>query len=671
MISRFTKEKIIESSRIEDVVSDFVKLKKRGSNLIGLCPFHNEKTPSFNVSPARNIFKCFGCGKGGDSITFLMEHEKITYPEALRMLANKYQIEIEEEVLSEEEQKKKQQEQSETESLLVVSSYAQKYFSDTLIQHPEGKAIGMTYFKERGFSEETIRKFQLGYSPEEKNAFSKSAVDAGYKVKFLVATGLSFLPENYSAEDESSQDKLIDRFRGRVMFPIHNLTGRVIGFGGRTLSSEKKTAKYVNSPDSEIYHKSKVLYGIYFAKNEIVSKDNCLLVEGYTDVISLHQSGIQNVVASSGTSLTTEQIRLVARYTKNITILYDGDAAGIKASLRGIDMILEEGLNVRIVLFPDGEDPDSFARKKSQWEVQEFIAKNSTDFILYKAELLLNDAGNDPVKKAALIRNIMESIARISDPIVRSEYTKLLSVKMSITEQVLISELNKTRSNLFKKTTPTEDLEELLPETLPAPQTMDDFSSYHQERDIVRLILQYGNLEIAEEHLDTENSNSTPVFIKVADYILHELEIDSIEPDDANFKDFLFEIKNNKDSFSTSDLETENKQNPFEKYFVSHANPELSAMAIDLLTAQYELSENWKTTHHIHVPVERDVLKNAVVSAVLALKLKKVQGMIDLVSDQIKNSLDETEQENLMRKKMDYDKLKSQIGKLKGTVVIR
>jgi DNA primase len=386
LIPKDTIQTIIETARIEEVVGEFVHLRKRGVNYVGLCPFHNEKTPSFTVSPAKGIYKCFGCGKAGNSVNFIMEHEHYTYPEALKFLAKKYNIEVEEE----EQTPEQIQQLNERESLYAVTEFARKFFTEQLLNTDEGKSIGLSYFKERDFTDKTIDEFQLGYSPDRWDAFTKAAKENGYEKQFLVKTGLTI----------DKDGKHFDRFRARVIFPIHNLTGRVIGFGGRILKKDDKKAKYVNSPESEIYNKSKVLYGIYFAKNEIIKKDNCFLVEGYTDVISLFQAGIKNVVASSGTSLTTGQIRLIKRYTPNITILYDGDAAGLKASFRGIDMILEQGMNVKVVLFPEGEDPDSYARTHRSVEVEDYITSQAKDFIRFKTSVLLEETQNDPVKKA-------------------------------------------------------------------------------------------------------------------------------------------------------------------------------------------------------------------------------------------------------------------------------
>src|SRR4051812_4038323 len=438
MITKPTIDRITEAIDIVEVIGEFVQLKKRGANYVGLSPFANERTPSFTVSPAKGIFKDFSSGKGGSAVTFLMELEKFSYPEALKWLAKKYSIEVEETVESFENK----EEENHRESLMIVTGYAAKFFHESLLETDEGKSIGLSYFKERGFNNDTIKKFELGYSPDQWEAFTGQALKEGYQEEFLAETGLSVKRDNGS---------LYDRYRGRVMFPIHSFTGRVIAFGGRTLKNDKNVPKYVNSPESEIYHKSNVLYGLYFAKKAIRDEDNCYLVEGYADVLSVHQAGIENVVASSGTSLTTEQIRLISRFTQNITILYDGDAAGIKASLRGLDMILEEGLNVKVVLFPDGHDPDSYVRLVGTNGFKKHIEDNKKDFILYKTTLLLKEVGNDPIKKSEVIRDIVESIAKIPDSIKASVFIKECSHILQIDERALLSELNKMRQAKAKK----------------------------------------------------------------------------------------------------------------------------------------------------------------------------------------------------------------------------
>src|SRR6201996_7691752 len=490
MILKPTVDRIMEAIDIVEVVGEFVQLKKRGANYIGLSPFANEKTPSFTVSPAKGIFKDFSSGKGGSAITFLMELEKFTYPEALKWLAKKYGIEVEETV----ETAENKEEENRRESLMIVSAFAAKFFHESLLNTDDGKSIGLSYFKERGFTNETIKKFELGYSPDQWEAFTIKALKEGYQQQFLEETGLSVKRDNGS---------LYDRYRGRVMFPIHSFTGRGIAFGGRPLKNDKNVPKYVNSPESEIYHKSNVLYGLYFAKKAIREEDNCYLVEGYADVISVHQAGIENTVASSGTSLTVEQIRLIGRLTKNITILYDGDAAGIKASLRGLDMILEEGLNVKVVLFPDGHDPDSYVRLVGTSAFKKYIADTRKDFILYKTDILLKDAGNDPIKRAEVIREIVESIAKIPDSIKASVFIKECSDQLKIDERALITELNKIRQAKAKKDSQQQQNQryQQAPDELPPPDELyaqeiaevrpKDEST--QEKEIIRLLLLYGN----------------------------------------------------------------------------------------------------------------------------------------------------------------------------------
>jgi len=432
MIDKGTTERIIETAEITDVIQDFVNLKKRGTNYLGLCPFHNEKTPSFNVSPSKGIFKCFGCGKGGNAINFIMEHEGLSYPEALRFLANKYNIEIEEKELSAEEIEQK----NIKDSLQIVTNFAAKHFHDNLKNHQEGRSVGLSYLKERSIREDMIDKFDLGYSLDQWESFTQAALKKGFKQDYLEKTGLTIVKE----------DKRYDRFRGRIMFPIHSLSGNVIGFGGRTMKKDEKTAKYINSPESEIYHKSNILYGIYHAKKAITKNEKCYMVEGYTDVIALHQKGIENVVASSGTSLTENQIRLVKRFTPNITIIFDGDPAGIKASLRGIDLILEQGMNVKVLLLPEGEDPDSFSQKHSASDLVQYIEENEEDFIQFKTRLLSEEAQNDPVKRANLINDVVRSISMIPDGIMRTVYIKNCSSILDIDEKVLYEETNKIRN---------------------------------------------------------------------------------------------------------------------------------------------------------------------------------------------------------------------------------
>lgn len=432
MIDQQTVDRILDAANIVEVVSDFVTLRRRGANYVGLCPFHDEKTPSFSVSPARGICKCFSCGKGGNSVHFIMEHEQVNFYEALKYLARKYNIEIQERQLTEEEQQRK----TDRESMLIVNEFAQKFFATSLTENAEGRSIGMSYFRERGFGEDIIKKFGLGYSPDKRDALAQEAIRKGYKKEYLLKTGLCL---------ESQQGSLYDRYKGRVIFPIHSISGKVIAFGGRILKKDEKAAKYVNSPESEVYHKSDVLYGIYHAKQAIVKNDSCYLVEGYTDVLSMHQAGIENVVASSGTSLTPGQIRLIHRFTNNITVLYDGDAAGIKASMRGIDLILQEGMNIKVVLLPDGDDPDSFSKKQSAADFTAYIRAHETDFIRFKANLLMEGAGNDPIKRATLIGEIVRSIAIIPDNILRTVYIQDCARLLSVDEKMLLREVNAIR----------------------------------------------------------------------------------------------------------------------------------------------------------------------------------------------------------------------------------
>ena len=665
MIKKETIDRIFDAVRIEDVVGDFVQLKKRGVNLLGLCPFHNEKTPSFNVNPVRNIYKCFGCGKGGNAVNFMMELEHYSYPEALKYLATKYQIEVEESIPDPKELELR----DERESLYILNLFAQKTFSDHLYNHEEGKSIGLSYFQERGFSDEIIRKFELGYSLQDWSAFSDLAIKSGYKSEYIVKVGLGY-PRQKEKENESAaiSDKLIDRFRGRVMFPIHNLSGRIIAFGGRILKKDDKAAKYVNSPESDIYFKSKSLYGIYFAKKSIVQKDNCFLVEGYTDVISLHQGGIENVVASSGTSLTVEQIRLIGRYTKNITVLYDGDAAGIKASIRGIDLILEEGLNVKVALFPDGDDPDSYSRKHGGSETVKFIQENSKDFIVFKTGLLLQDAANDPIRKAALVREIVETIAKIPDPITRSVYLKQSSTMMGIDEQMLISEMNKSRKQLLKKDLPLNDIEELLPEILFASsQKAETYSTELLERNIVRILLNFGNHDLYYDHeIEDEHAQGgkriAQISIKVSRYIVDEISNDHIEFEHKTYSSFLKEY--------TALVNNHEKVDP--QIFLKSENPELSSMAVELLSSPYLLSDNWLQMHKIIVPDEEKVLLDAVEKSVIHFKSRKVMMMLEENQHLIKEAhLKGEDFMPLLEKHVMLENIKIELSKTLGIDIIK
>lgn len=533
MISKETIDKVFETARVEEVIGDFVVLKKSGSNFKGLSPFSDERTPSFMVSPVKQIWKDFSSGKGGNSVAFLMEHEHFTYPEAIKYLAKKYNIEVEETEQSNEQKEKA----NARESLYLVSEYARDYYHNTLLNSEQGKAIGGTYFKERGFTAETIKKFQLGYNIDEWDAFTSEALRKGYKLEFLEKTGLTIVKE----------EKQFDRFKGRVMFPIHSMSGRVLGFGGRILTNTKKAAKYLNSPESEIYYKSKVLYGIYYAKKSIAKEDNCYLVEGYTDVIQMHQSGIENVVSSSGTALTPEQIRLVNRLTKNITVLFDGDAAGQRAAIRGIDLILEQGMNVKVCSFPEGEDPDSFSRKHSKEEIIAYFNENAKDFIQYKANLLVEEAAGDPIKKASTVRDMVESISKIPDTIKREIYVQECSRIMEVSETVLYDTLaqilNKNRKEAVKKEkeNPASKPFSVVQDQTPSPIEKVDVL-YELERKLIEALLLYGQEEEDFEDLvltetDDGRLELEPVVSKAK--VFEKIYLD-LQDDEVAFTNDLF-----------------------------------------------------------------------------------------------------------------------------------
>jgi len=619
MIDQQTINQIFETADILEVISDFVTLKKSGANYKGLSPFSNEKTPSFMVSPAKGIFKDFSSGKGGNVVGFLMEHEKLSYPEALRYLANKYSIPIEEKELSAEEIQQK----NERESLLAVTSFASKYFHDQL-ESEEGKAIGLSYFRKRGFRDDLLKKFQLGYSHEERTAFTTEAGKNGYKKSYLVKTGLSIERENY----------MFDRFAGRVIFPIHSLSGNVIGFGGRTLKSDKNIAKYLNSPESDIYHKSRVLYGLFEAKKSIVSKEQCFLVEGYTDVIAMHQAGIENVVASSGTALTTEQIRLIKRFSGNITILYDGDEAGIKASFRGIDMILEEGMNVKVVMLPDGEDPDSFARSHSSSEFLEFIKSSEKDFISFKTQILLAEAQHDPIKRAQLITDIVKSVAVIPDGIMRSVFLKDSSLLLGVEEQILYNEVNKIRRRMQEQKWRREqsgrreypgrkDWEEQPRTTLPqqplVPGFVENVFSEIEEREIIYFLLKFGNQLL---HLSSEGNAE----ISVAQYIIREIQNDELEFTNLVYKQIFEDVK---------DL-NERGEPVAERYFVYHDQAGVRELAVDIYTSRYELSKVWKRKEaYVEMPGEN--LGFEIPKSLLSYKMTVIEKALSRLRKELEN----------------------------------
>jgi len=615
--------------------------------MIGLCPFHNEKTPSFTVSPTKGIYKCFGCGKAGNSVNFLIEHEHFSYPEALKYLARKYHIEVEEEFQTTEQL----QELGEKESLFNLNQFAQQYFSGMLYETEEGKAVGMSYLRERGIREDLIRKFQLGFSPDKRDSFSKYALEQGYKKEFLLKTGLSL----------EKDSRLYDRFHSRIVFPVHTVSGRIIGFGGRVLGADKIHPKYINSPESDIYNKSKSLYGIYQAQKTIISKDNCYLVEGYTDVISLHQVGIENVVASSGTSLTHDQIRIIQRYTTNITILYDGDPAGIKASFRGIDLILEQGMNVKIVLFPDGEDPDSFSQKHHPAEVTDFVLINAVNFILFKTKLLLQETLGDPIRKAALIKEIVNTIALIPDGISRSLYVKECSDIMSVSEQILFNELNKIRRKKYFKS-PLEsvnftDIPEIEQTYSISPFEIKQETLDFQECEIIRILLLYGEEII---HIKGKKIEPEGIPVMVADYIVHE-----IQRDDLFFENSLFSR-----IFDIYVNSLENDTVPGRPYFLSHEDTEIARCSVNLIFTPYELSINW-AKNNIIVETEEMRLRLHVEHGVLSFKAKKLEKLMEENRKRFQEAITPDEERKLLQEWQELKKSSIKVYKDLGRIITR
>jgi DNA primase len=667
MISRSTIDRIFESARVEEVIGEFVQLKKAGSNFKGLSPFTDEKSPSFMVSPVKQIWKDFSTGKGGNSVSFLMEHEHFSYPEALKWLAKKYNIEIEE-----TEQSDEQKEQTnERESMFLVSNFAKDYFHNLMLNTNQGKAIGLSYFKERGFTDETIKKFQLGYCLDEWDNFTKAAIAKGYDLKYLASTGLSIVKEN----------KQFDRFKGRVLFPIQSMSGRILGFGGRILTADKKAAKYLNSPESDIYHKSKILYGIYQAKKEIARQDNCFLVEGYTDVISFNQSGVENVVASSGTALTSDQIRLVNRLTKNITVLFDGDAAGIRASIRGIDLILEQGMNVKVVQFPDGEDPDSFAKSHTDTELKEYLETAAQDFINFKVSLLLKDSNNDPIKKATVIRDIVTSISKIPDGIQREVYVQECSRIMEISERVLFSELaqllkkeasqrNKPSSSYSNTADPNQPPPEyfyereqasmaLVKGTQISSQKIDQLSIL--ENEIIKILLLYGNEEVyfSEEVVNTDEdgketfSNRKYQNLVSAEIYLH-LQEDEIEFTNPLFQEIYTEIIHQLNQSEKLELDK----------FINNNNLEISTIVTSILMDEekYQLS-NWGSKS-IEVKSALEVLPKAVSDVIYNLRRILIDKLVNKFLVQGKEYTSEEKEEI-----MSYNSLRIRLSeKLKRVV---
>jgi DNA primase len=656
LISQATIDTVFETARVEEVIGDFVHLKRAGSNFKGLSPFSDERSPSFMVSPAKGIWKDFSSGKGGNSVAFIMEHEHFTYPEAIRYLAKKYNIEIEETVQTDEEKLNTDV----RESMYLVSEFAKTYFHTTLLNSEEGKAIGLSYFKERGFTNETIKKFALGYSPETWDAFTKEALGKGYKMEFLESTGLTIARE----------DRPFDRFKSRVMFPIQSMSGRVLGFGGRILTNDKKSAKYLNSPESDIYHKSKVLYGIFQAKQSIAKLNNCFLVEGYTDVIQFNQAGIENVVASSGTALTPDQIRLINRLTKNITVLFDGDAAGLRASIRGIDLILEEGMNVKVCAFPDGEDPDSFARKTSYDDLVAYLDVNAKDFIQFKASLLMNDAKNDPVKKADLIRDMVTSISKIPDRIQREIYIQECSRIMDISEQVLTSTLaqlvQKDITEVGKKVKQDQKAFEVVKNESPV-QTAKVDVLYRLERKIIEILLLYGNKteEFEDVFLKTNEDGEIENITERKEYKVYQRVYLSLQEDEVELANPLFrDIFNDLIQYF---LQNENLE--IEKYLM-HLNSDFAQEVTDILMEDERVVlHNWEG-QNIIPKTKSETIGQYVSETILTMRWYLVDKIIDELKNSVSNEPGSDNTES-MSMAMDYYKLINSFSKKLGRVMSR
>ena len=656
MITKESIDKVYDAIRVEEVIEDFVQLKRAGSNFKGLSPFSNEQTPSFMVSPAKQIWKDFSSGKGGNAIAFLMEHEHFSYVEAIRYLAKKYNIELEETQSSDEEQQKN----NEKESLYIVSEFARDYFQKILLDNEEGKAIGKTYFKERGFSDETIKTFQLGYSPNEWQAFTEEALKKGYKLEYLNKTGLTIVKEN----------KKYDAFRGRVMFPIHSMSGRVLGFGGRILTNDKKTAKYLNSPESDIYHKSKILYGIFYAKQHIVKEDNCYLVEGYTDMIQMYQKGIKNVVASSGTALTSEQIRLIHRLTSNITILYDGDSAGLRASIRGVDLILEQGMNVRICTFPDGEDPDSFSKNNSLTEIKEYLDKNTQDFIRFKASILVDESKNDPLKRAETIRDMIGSISKIPDAIKREVYIRECASIMNISEEVLFTSLAQIGKQQIQQA--DRDFKKQNKNIQPYKnQTLIEVNPLvFLEKDLIKHLLLYGAKECIFEDIrlfyDEKGEEETKVFqqkLKVFEKFFLELQTDEIELSTPNFKN-IFKL--------ILDKYKENENFNINRY-INEMPIELAQEVAVILAEDDKLQlHQWKEKKEIITKNKEADVSIAVNAIILRMRKLFVTNKIKLLQKELEEEVQNNEDFNsqgIIKEIMDYLSLQKLLNKRLNQVV--
>jgi DNA primase len=649
MIAQTTIQQILETAQIAEVVGDFVNLKKRGANLLGLCPFHNEKTPSFTVSPTKGIYKCFGCGVAGNSVGFIMEHEQMTYPEALKHLAKKYHIEIDEREQTAEELALS----TERDSMLRLLDFASKYFQKQLWETEMGKSIGLSYLNDRGLSTAIIKKFQLGYSPNEWTAFTDYALKHANDLDLLKKTGLTIVKEN---------DKMFDRFKGRVLFPIQNLSGQVIGFGGRTLSNDTTQAKYLNSPESDVYHKSKVLYGLAQARNEIVRSDNCFLVEGYTDVLSMFDSGVENVVASSGTALTEDQIKLIKRFTKQVTVLYDGDFAGIKAGLRGVDMLLAESMNVKVVTFPEGEDPDSFARAQSSSELKSFIEDEAQDFIRFKTNLLADEAQSDPFKRAQLIKDIVQSISVIPDAIARHVYIRESANLLEMPEQTLMNELNKVLSNRLKDSTFKTNKQK---DTLNAHQTTKKVSGDTllknnlsiKEEDLARILLKFGHKDF-----NIKTKSNEFVSVNIAAYIIDQMELDNLQFENKIYQTIFNEFEKS--------LETETFHS--HDYFVNHPDREVAEFCVDHLIEKYELSSKWLGMKNIYVKTEEtDNLSSSVQRSVLSYKLSVLERDIKGMREQLKDNENNEEIEKILLTISKKESQKKFLSNELGRIVLR
>lgn len=632
MIKRDSIESVLSTADIQEVVDEFVAMKKRGSNLIGLCPFHDEKTPSFSVSPAKQIYKCFGCGKGGDVISFVMEHEGLTYPESIRWLARKYNIELEEDGQVDPE------ERNERESLYVALNHAQQYYAQQLMEDEQGRAIGLSYLEERGFRKPIIEKFGLGYSPGGKATFTDYAKKQGFPLETLKKAGITL---------ETDDGTILDRFRERVMFPIHSVSGRVLGFGGRILKTGKKLAKYINTPETEVYHKSKILYGIAQARQAIRNEDGAVLVEGYTDVLTLHQEGIENVAAASGTSLTEDQIKLLKRYSENVTFLFDGDEAGVTASLRGIDLALAGGLNVRTAVLPEGEDPDSFFKGKGAEAGKAYLQEQAEDFIIYKTKLLLKGHEDDPIHRSKVIRDILESIARIPDQIKRSLYVQQTSQHLKVEERVLHLELDKVLRNKLKDRYRKEDAPEAAPqEPLPEDTQEISYSTRRQERHIIRLLLHYGHEMMDEEHT-------------VAEYIF--AQVGAMEWDEALCQELIEEYLHLLEEGKSIGLEP----------FIHHENEELKKLSVDVSVQPYSASKHWKERLGHDLEALNARFKPQVETTLLHLKVKKLLRLIRENQEELKQASDAEEEQELLEIHMQLNQLKQEAAKKLGMVIVK